>query len=61
MLTKRQVRMVQLALASRGKPVASFRWISDGFVSYPQGWDRPDEYALYYNVGRDTKVMVWKK
>lgn len=53
MITKTQVRMVQLALANGGTPVASCKWISEGF-----DYQRPDRYVLYYNVGRDTKVMV---
>ena len=54
MLTKQQVQMVKLALATGGTPVADRKWMSDGFVA----WPTPDTYALYYNVGHDTKVMV---
>ena len=58
MLTKRQVKMVQLALARKGTPVSSRKWISDGFDDQ---WPDRSVYALYYNIGRDTKVMVWEK
>ena len=52
-MTKQQVRMIQLALADGGKPVADREWISDGFD--PQ-YTKKD--VLYYNRGRDTKVMI---
>ncbi len=57
-MTKTQVQMVKLALANKGTPVSNRKWISDGF---DYQWPDKSVYALYYNVGRDTKVMVRSK